>query len=84
MRRRIFAALAIVAMALSLTVACSRSTTTRWCEFDATDTVVEDSFCLNNTPGYEWEPDSDKPAKKPKTSTKPKPTTAKPAPTTRR
>jgi hypothetical protein len=87
MRRRLFAALAIIAMAASLTAACGRSSSvsTRWCEFDATDTVVDNSFCQNNTPGYEWEPDSDKPAKKPKATTvKPKPSTAKPAPTTRR
>jgi hypothetical protein len=32
--------------------ACSED---RWCEHDATDTRVSDSYCKNNTPGYEWE-----------------------------
>jgi hypothetical protein len=27
----------------------------KWCEFDATDQVVSDSFCKAGTPGYEWE-----------------------------
>ena len=31
------------------------SSDTKWCEFDATDEVVSDSFCQNKTPGYEWE-----------------------------
>ncbi|RAY14799.1 hypothetical protein DPM19_13790 [Actinomadura craniellae] len=45
----------------------------RWCEFDATDTKVADSYCKAGTPGYEWEPDSDgktKVKKKKKSSSK--------------
>ncbi|WP_395109511.1 hypothetical protein [Actinomadura sp. SCN-SB] len=34
--------------------ACSSD---RWCEHDATDTRVSDSYCERNTPGYEWESD---------------------------
>jgi hypothetical protein len=36
--------------------ACSSD---RWCEHDATDTTVSDSFCEKNTPGYEWESGGD-------------------------
>ncbi|WP_280426793.1 hypothetical protein [Nocardia carnea] len=43
----------------------------RWCELDATDTRVDNAFCENGTPGYEWEPDSDK-GTSVKTSKKPK------------
>ncbi|NUS91251.1 MAG: hypothetical protein HOQ36_02385 [Nocardia sp.] len=58
-----------IALAAGLgSVACSSN---RWCEFDATDTKVADSYCENGTPGYEWEPDSDG-KKKPS-----KPTTSK-------
>ncbi|MEU4838906.1 hypothetical protein [Nocardia testacea] len=47
----------VIALAAGLgSVACSSD---RWCEFDATDTKVADSYCENGTPGYEWEPDSD-------------------------
>lgn len=27
----------------------------RWCEHDATDRVVSDSYCRAGHPGYEWE-----------------------------
>jgi hypothetical protein len=36
--------------------ACSSD---RWCEHDASDTRVSDSYCEKNTPGYEWESDGD-------------------------
>ncbi|MBC6456403.1 hypothetical protein [Actinomadura sp. HBU206391] len=42
----------------------------RWCEHDATDTRVADSFCERNTPGYEWESGSDHKKSKKKKSTK--------------
>lgn len=42
----------------------------RWCEHDATDTRVADSYCENDTSGYEWEPDSDHKKSKKKKSTK--------------
>ncbi|WP_106396869.1 hypothetical protein [Actinocorallia populi] len=45
------AALAVVASGLT---ACSDKTE-RWCEHDATDTVVADSFCEKKTSGYDWE-----------------------------
>ena len=44
-------ATAVMVAGLGLT-GCSEK---RWCEHDATDTKVSDSFCKNNTPGYEWE-----------------------------
>lgn len=50
--------IAVVALAVAgvgLT-GCSQD---RWCEYDATDTKVADSYCEKGTPGYEWEPDSD-------------------------
>ncbi|MFG1998346.1 hypothetical protein ACGFNU_04275 [Spirillospora sp. NPDC048911] len=43
--------------------ACSEK---RWCEQDATDTKVANKYCEDGTPGYEWEPDSDKKKKKKK------------------
>lgn len=52
-------ALSVVTLALvggGLT-ACSDDTE-RWCEHDATDTVVENSYCEKKTPGYEWEDSS--------------------------
>jgi hypothetical protein len=36
----------------------------RWCEHDATDTVVSDSYCEKDTPGYEWESGGDSKKKK--------------------
>ncbi|MEU5880857.1 hypothetical protein [Spirillospora sp. NPDC047279] len=39
----------------------------RWCELDATDQKVADRYCEAGTPGYEWEPDSDKKKKSKKT-----------------
>ncbi|GAA0939922.1 hypothetical protein [Actinocorallia libanotica] len=60
------AALAVVASGLT---ACSDKSD-RWCEHDATDTVVANSFCEKNTPGYEWEDDSSGKKKKKKTTSK--------------
>ena len=31
----------------------------RWCEEDATDRPVADTYCEAGIPGYEWEPDVD-------------------------
>ncbi|MFD0684045.1 hypothetical protein [Actinomadura fibrosa] len=36
------------------------SSSKKWCEHDATDRVVSDSYCKNKTPGYEWESGSSK------------------------
>ncbi len=69
------AAIALL-IAAALLTACGPDP---WCEFDATDTRVDDSHCVNDEPGYEWEPDGDDSHKIKKTST-----TKKPAPTTRR
>jgi len=44
-------ALTVLVAAFGLT-ACGQK---RWCEHDATDTKVSDSYCKKNTPGYEWE-----------------------------
>lgn len=54
-RRLSIAATAVVIAGTGLT-ACSQD---RWCELDATDTKVANSFCEKGTPGYEWEPDAD-------------------------
>lgn len=69
-RLRTITAMIVIVLAAGLgTVACGKS---RWCEFDATDTKVADSYCEKGIPGYEWEPDSDgKKPKKPKKSSKP-------------
>ncbi|GAA2442754.1 hypothetical protein GCM10010191_68860 [Actinomadura vinacea] len=48
-------------------VSCSSK---RWCEQDATDTVVSDSYCEKNTPGYEWESGSKKKMKHKKQKSK--------------
>ncbi|GAA4134975.1 hypothetical protein [Actinomadura keratinilytica] len=57
-------ALSVLVVALGAG-ACSGSD--RWCEHDATDTRVSDSYCEKNTPGYEWEyGDSAKKSKKKK------------------
>ncbi|MFI1460112.1 hypothetical protein [Nocardia carnea] len=70
-RLRTVTCTAIIALAAGLgSAACSSD---RWCEFDATDTKVADSYCEKGTPGYEWEPDSDGKSK----SKKSKSTTSK-------
>lgn len=62
MRRMVLSVMVLAVAGLGLT-ACGGSD--RWCEFDATDTVVADSYCERNTPGYEWEyEDSSKKKKK--------------------
>lgn len=64
MRRLALTVVTLAVVAGGLT-ACSKSE--RWCEHDATDTVVDNSYCEKNTPGYEWEDDSSghkKPKKK--------------------
>lgn len=53
MRRLALAAVTLALIGGGLT-ACS-SDKERWCEHDATDTVVDNSYCEKNTPGYEWE-----------------------------
>ncbi|ROO90875.1 hypothetical protein EDD29_8616 [Actinocorallia herbida] len=55
MRRIALSVMALAVAGLGLT-ACSGGD--RWCEHDATDQVVADSYCEKNTPGYEWEDDS--------------------------
>lgn len=66
-RLRAVTATTVIVLAAGLGMAaCGKN---RWCEFDATDTKVADSYCENGTPGYEWEPDSD--GKKPKKPSKP-------------
>lgn len=68
-RLRTVTCTAIIALAAGLgSAACSSD---RWCEFDATDTKVADSYCEKGTTGYEREPDSDgkSKTKKPKTTT---------------
>ncbi|WP_232541968.1 hypothetical protein [Nocardia bovistercoris] len=44
--------------------ACGKSQ--RWCELDRGDVLVENWHCEQNQPGYEWEPDHDKPKSKKK------------------
>ncbi|WP_459546818.1 hypothetical protein [Nocardia sp. X0981] len=57
-RLRTITCTAVIVLAAGLgTAACGNKD--RWCEFDATDTKVDNSYCEKNTPGYEWEPDSD-------------------------
>lgn len=69
-KARAAAATLVLAVTAAGLTACGGD---RWCEFDATDTKVADSFCEKNTPGYEWEPDSDGKTKtKVKRSTKSK------------
>lgn len=66
-RLRTLTCTAVIALAAGLgTAACSSD---RWCEFDATDTKVADSYCEKGTPGYEWEPDSDGKSKSKKSKT---------------
>ncbi|WP_043654572.1 hypothetical protein [Nocardia thailandica] len=58
--------LALAVLAGTGATACNRPT--RWCELDRGDVLVDDSYCEAGLPGYEWEPDHDKPKhkKKPK------------------
>lgn len=66
-QHRIRAAAAALGLAVvaSLGVsACSK--TERWCELDRGDVIVENYHCEQKQPGYEWEPDSDKPKSKKK------------------
>ena len=55
MRRLALSVVTLAVVAGGLT-ACSEKE--RWCEHDATDTVVANSYCEKNTAGYEWEDDS--------------------------
>lgn len=70
-------AAAVAISALGLT-GCGK--TERWCELDQGDVLVDNSYCEQGVVGYEWEPDHDKP----KVKKKPKASTSKPAPTTKR
>lgn len=56
--RKIGFSLVTLALVAAPLTACSSNE--RWCELDATDQVVADSFCESNTPGYEWEEGSSK------------------------
>lgn len=51
----------IAVFAAVVLCACNRApaTPTYWCEHDDSDVVVANSFCEQNLPGYEWEPDDD-------------------------
>lgn len=55
MRRLALSVVTLAVVAGGLT-ACSEKE--RWCEHDATDTVVANSYCEKNTAGYEWEEES--------------------------
>ena len=55
--RPVALALTVPVAALGLT-ACGSSN--RWCEHDATDRKVSDSFCERGAAGYEWESDGGK------------------------
>ncbi|WP_342802118.1 hypothetical protein [Nocardia sp. No.11] len=64
-RTRTGAALLVFTVLAGLgATSCSRSE--RWCERDQGDVLVENSYCERGIPGYEWEPDHDKPKKKKK------------------
>lgn len=69
--RQLSTAMAAVVIAGAGLTGCSQD---RWCELDATDTKVADSYCEKGTPGYEWESDGDghksKKSKKSKKTTK--------------
>ncbi|WP_043737460.1 hypothetical protein [Nocardia asiatica] len=67
MRRAALAVVLAMVAALGAT-ACNDG---RWCEHDATDTVVEDRYCHDGVPGHEWE--TPKKSSKPKKSTPPSP-----------
>ncbi|GAB3660942.1 hypothetical protein GCM10027589_22920 [Actinocorallia lasiicapitis] len=56
--RKIGLSAAALLLAAGTLTACGGDS--KWCEFDATDEVVSDSFCQSNTPGYEWEHGSSK------------------------
>jgi uncharacterized protein YcfL len=62
--------LSIASLALLASVLTGCSSDTKWCEFDATDQVVNDSFCKNKVPGYEWEHGSKSKKKKHTVKTK--------------
>ncbi|KAF0845561.1 hypothetical protein [Nocardia caishijiensis] len=67
-RNRAGAAVLTLAVLASLgATSCGKS---RWCERDLGDVHVADSYCEKNTPGYEWEPDNDKPKYKKKSKKK--------------
>jgi hypothetical protein len=51
--RKISVSIASLALLASGLTGCSSDS--KWCEFDATDQVVSDTFCKNKVPGYEWE-----------------------------
>ena len=70
-------AAAVAVSALSL-AGCAKSE--RWCELDQGDVVVANSYCEQGIPGYEWEPDHDKP----KVKKKPLKAAPKPMPTIKR
>ena len=53
------AAVAGAAVMLAGSLAACGPAAERWCEHDATDKQVADSFCERNVPGYEWEDGSD-------------------------
>ncbi|MEO3785287.1 hypothetical protein ABGB12_18305 [Actinocorallia sp. B10E7] len=55
MRRLALSVVTLAVVAGGLT-ACSEKE--RWCEHDATDTVVDNSYCEKKTSGYEWEEES--------------------------
>lgn len=69
--RSIATALSFAVVAMLGVSACGK--TERWCELDRGDVLVENYHCEQNKPGYEWEPDHDKP----KTKKKPIKTTKK-------
>lgn len=56
LKARLAALTVTLAIAATGLTACSQD---RWCEHDATDQKVADSYCEKGIPGYEWEPDSD-------------------------
>ncbi|NDU76195.1 hypothetical protein GWI34_26725 [Actinomadura sp. DSM 109109] len=67
--RRIWTALgaALISAMLVMGLTACGGGDDRWCEWDATDTRVANSYCEDGVPGYEWEPDADG-HKKPKGS----------------
>ncbi|MEU8895160.1 hypothetical protein [Nocardia sp. NPDC048505] len=60
------ATIAVLSVAVLSAGLSGCSSNKRWCEHDATDTVVDDSYCKKNTPGYEWESGSNSTYKKKK------------------
>lgn len=59
-------AVSVLAASAVVLSGASCSKNERWCELDDGDVLVANSYCEANTPGYEWEPDHDKPKKKKK------------------